>query len=114
VSKSKQKGTAFESLVVPPIAETYPGTERRQLAGALDKGDLLVPCAPFATECKNVAKMSLATWRAESEVEAVNAGLPYSIVVHKRKGKGAPEEQWVTTTLGDFLGIIREVRAGRG
>lgn len=114
MSKSKTKGTAQETLLVPEFAKLYPGAERRALAGALDKGDLLLPGAPFVVEVKNVTRTNLAGWAAEAAVEAVNAGVPFWIVSHKRMGKGKAADQWVTTTVGQFLGIIESVRAGRG
>lgn len=114
LSKSKQKGTAFESLIVPSFNRVFPGTERRALAGGLDKGDLLLPGAPFVVEAKNTSRAALAQWAAEAEVEALNAQVPFWIVVHKRARKGRGDDQWVTTTVDQFLGIVESFRAGRG
>jgi hypothetical protein len=101
-------------LLVPEFARLYPGAERRALSGALDKGDLLLPGAPFIVEVKNVSRTNLAGWAAESEIEAANAGVPYWVFSHKRVGKGKPADQWLTTTVGQFLGIIEAVREGCG
>lgn len=107
-NRSKQKGTSYESSVLPLLQEYYPGAERRALAGALDKGDFILPGAPFAAEAKNHKAMSLAEWVKEAEVEAKNLGVPYGIVIHKRRGTTDPRRQYVTLTLGSFLELTKK------
>jgi hypothetical protein len=46
--------------------------------------------------------MSLGAWVDEATAEAVNAGRP-CVVVHKRIGKGAASEQFVTMKLSQFF-----------
>ena len=107
MSKSKQKGTAFETLVLGLIKHHYPLAKRAALEGALDISDFYIPGEHrFILEAKNVARMNLAGWHGEAVVEARNAGVPAGFVVHKRVGKGQPEDQWVTGTLGDFLELV--------
>lgn len=107
VNYSKAKGTTFESSLLPYIRNYYPDAERRILAGALDKGDFLLPGEKrFIIEAKNCKTMSLSEWMREAEREAKNADVPYGIVVHKRKGKTDPAEQWVTMTLRTFLQLV--------
>ena len=104
---SKQKGTAFESLIAAAFAEVFPGVERRALAGAADRGDIGgVP--GLVVECKNVRTMSLGVWVDEARAEAANAGEPYGVVVHKRARVAAAEEQFVTMPLGMFLQLWLE------
>lgn len=104
MTPSKQKGTAFETFVLPAFRTYYPQAERRAMQGANDKGDLLLPGEDrFIVECKNVRAMNLAGWLKEAHVEAFNAGVRAGVVVHKRRGSTDPLDQYVTLDLGDFL-----------
>lgn len=105
MSKSKQKGTAFESSLLPLLEEYYPGANRRPLSGNKDKGDFILPGADFALEAKNHKTMSLAEWVKEAEIEAQNLGVLHGVVVHKRRGVTDPRKQYVTLTLGSFLDL---------
>jgi hypothetical protein len=106
VSKSKAKGTSFETSLLPLLRQYFPGAERRALSGNKDKGDFILPGATFALEAKNVQSMSLGVWVAEAEVEAENLGVSYGVVVHKRRGKTDPGEQFVTMPLRTFLEFV--------
>lgn len=106
MSKQKAVGTAFETLVLSKLWEIDPYAHRNPAMGSNDEGDIALPSCDFVVECKRVAKLNLAGWYAEAVAEAANAGKSYAIVVHKRARKGRPEDQWVTLTLGDFIGIL--------
>lgn len=106
---SKQKGTAFETSLLDFLRKYFPGAERRALSGAKDKGDYILPTAAFALEAKNCQKINLAGWIKEAETEARNLGVPYGVVVHKRRGTTDPSQQYVTMTLGSLLGLLKGV-----
>lgn len=107
MSRSKAKGTSFESSVLPAIKGKRPEAERRALQGANDKGDFNIPGEKrFILEAKNHKEMKLAEWLREAEAEAQNAGVPHGVVVHKRRGKTDPREQYVTLKLGSFLDLV--------
>lgn len=108
MSASKQKGTAYETSLLPLLSEYYPGAHRRVLSGNKDKGDFVLPGAPYALEAKNVRAMSLGTWVDEAEVEAKNLGVPFGVVVHKRRGKTDPAKQFVTMSLEAFLKLTSD------
>lgn len=108
MSRSKQKGTSFETLLLPELRAYYPGAERRALSGNLDKGDFILPGAQFALEAKNVKTMSLGTWVDEAEVEARNLSVRYGVVAHKRRGTTDPARQFATMSLGAFLALVNE------
>jgi hypothetical protein len=110
MSKSKQKGTAFETSLLPELCYWYPGTERRAPQGAYDKGDFNMPGAPFILEAKNHQQMSLGAWVEEAKKEMANAGLEYGGVVHKRRGVTSPGRQFVTLELGNFLALVNRPR----
>jgi len=84
VNKSKITGTRFESDIVNYLKPYFPQIERRALAGALDKGDILgIP--NWVIEAKARTQMSIGTWVGEATVEARNAAVPHWVVIHKKK-----------------------------
>lgn len=111
MSRSKAKGTSFERLVADGFAEAMSDDriDRAPLRGNADRGDIAgvrSPFGPVAVECKNVARMDLAGWVDEVRVAAGNADAAAGVVVHKRKGKGAFREQYVTMRVADFLVLL--------
>lgn len=81
---------------------------RRQRTGH-DRGDIHGVYAGegrIVLECKDVARMALSQWWAEANAERANDGAVAAVVVHKRIGRGKPEDQWVTMTLGDFAAML--------
>lgn len=116
MSKSKQKGTLFESLVATYLDRTfYPGARRNPLAGKNDVGDISLPGERrFILELKNCAKQSMPEWIKEAKREAATfvgdladpAVGAVGVVVHKRHGNNKPAEQWVTMELEDFMKLM--------
>jgi hypothetical protein len=88
--------------------------DRKVKTGAKDQGDVGNLETPggngIAVECKDVATMSLGTWVNEAEAERVHAGAIAGVVVHKRKGKGNPLDQYVTMTMRDLIAILTDKR----
>jgi hypothetical protein len=99
VSKSRAKGTAAESAVVRYLNDNgFPYADRAPLRGNADKGDITgIP--GFVCEVKNCARMELAGWVDELDVEMRNAGVTLGAVVHKRRGKGDPGQWFATMPL---------------
>lgn len=97
MSKAKSKGTAAETAVVRYLREHgFPYAERRALHGTVDKGDI-TGCGPIVFEIKNHAKMDLAGWVKELEVEMDNATAATGSVIAKKRG---------TTDVGDWYAIM--------
>lgn len=73
-ASAKQAGTRWESAIVDYLASRgWRHAERRAKTGALDKGDITgVP--GVVIEAKDVAKISLAEFLREAQVEAEHAG----------------------------------------
>lgn len=116
-ASAKKAGTAFETLVVGYLRNVLHDEriERRAKNGAKDRGDvsgLIHNGARIVVECKSAARIDLAGWAAEAEIERGNDDAVAGIVVHKRHGKGQPGEQWVTMTLADFVSILSGSREG--
>lgn len=117
MSRSKAKGTAFESLFVKWLRQRLGDDriERMPLNGNKDRGDIAgvrtLLGEKVVVECKNHARMSLGVWIGEAAVERGNADAHVAVVVHKRLGKGQAKDQYVTMTAEDFavlLGADRE------
>lgn len=87
--------------------------DRRVKTGSQDRGDIggvRVHGQRVAVECKDVAKMNLAGWVTEADVERLNDGALAGVVVHKRRGKGSAGDQYVTLTLDDLVALITGAR----
>ncbi len=101
MSKSRAKGTSFESSLLPALRTLWPRAERRALQGSKDKGDF--SGTPWVLEAKNCRRLELAGWMKEAEQECRNAGgAPYA-VIHKKRGSTDPMDQYVTLPLSIFL-----------
>lgn len=114
MSRQRTKGTTFETQLVDWLNERFHGERtfhRLGMGGANDMGDvwgLFAHGKRVVIECKNHLKMALSEWLDEAERERTNAGALASVVVHKRKGRGAKRfgENYVTLTLEDFAAIV--------
>jgi len=105
-SRSKQKGTAFETFIVEYFRGRGFDVERYTLHGKNDVGDVKIFGVPVTLELKNCVKLELGKWMRELEVEKVNGGNSLGAVVFKRKGCGKPEDQYVLLDVKDFVGML--------
>ena len=107
-SAAKRKGSQAERDVVAWLkANGYPYADRRLAGATLDKGD--ISGVPGVTiEIKNHAKMDLAGWTAELEVEMKNDGAWTGTVLHKRKGKGDVGEWYATMPAKVWLELLKK------
>lgn len=108
---AKTAGARFERQIADYLDAHLPGRiDRQPRTGAKDKGDIAgVTTAdgrPIAIECKNTTRIALATWVHEAHTEADNQGAAAGIIIHKRHGRSAPADQWVTTTAADLTAIL--------
>lgn len=112
MSRSKAKGTAFESLFVNWLRGRLGDDriERMPLNGNKDRGDVAgvrtLLGEKVVIECKNVARMNLGVWVGEAAVERGNADAHVAVVVHKRVGKGQARDQYVTMLAEDFAVLL--------
>lgn len=92
--RPKDIGTAAESAVVKALRQHgFPHAERRALTGSLDQGDVTgCPGLVFEVKGGNAAKTAsdgqVEKWLDETEVERVNAGADFGILVLARAGIG--------------------------
>lgn len=116
MSASKQKGTAFETSLLPLLKEWYPNAMRHPLVGAKDVGDFHLGDNEkrFILSAKNHQTMRLAEWVDEAADRlAANfdeTGQAVGVVVHKRRGTAVPFDQYATMRLGDFLWLMNRQR----
>lgn len=108
MSKSKQKGTAFETAVVRFLQENgFPHAERAPLSGNKDRGDI-TGTPGLVWECKNHKTLELAKWMNETLVETVNANADAGILVVKRRGQGDLRLQYAIVDLATMVWLLKE------
>jgi hypothetical protein len=112
MSRSKAKGTAFETAVCRYLAgEGFPHVERRALSGTQDRGDIAgIP--GWVLEVKNCRATTLAAWVDEAAVEQANDGAEYSAVWHHRVGRAHPSAGYVTMSGATFVRLLRQAGYG--
>ena len=107
---ARQAGSRFERQVADYLNEHVDDRiDRRVKTGAKDKGDiagLRHMGSRVVIECKDTTRTELATWITEAQTAAGNDDADVALVIHKRRGRGRPEDQWVTTTLGDLVALL--------
>jgi len=113
MSRSKAKGTAFESQVVDYMRKALGDgrIERRASNGTKDRGDVsgvYLRKRPVVIECKNKQRMELSQWLEEAEAERGNADAEWAFVVHKRRGCGEANmgKTYVTCDLETLCSVI--------
>ncbi|MFJ4768499.1 hypothetical protein ACIP88_05180 [Streptomyces uncialis] len=88
---SKQKGTAWESALVAYLREHHnPGAHRNVQMGAKDIGDVSGYYL-HAVEAKAEKTITLSSYIAQANREAIHAGQPYGCAVVKRRMKGTAD-----------------------
>ena len=106
MSTGKTKGTAAETAVVNYLIDNgFPHAERRALNGNQDRGDVAgIP--GVCIEVKNAARMELAMWLSEAQMEGVHANASVAVVWHKRRGRASPAQWFVTMSGEQFTKLI--------
>ena len=108
MSKQRAKGTMFETAVAQFLREHgFPHVERRALHGVQDKGDL-TGMPGLVVECKNHKELSLSEWLRETEVERVNAGADYGVLVAKRRGVWDAGQSYCVLTLDAMARLLKQ------
>lgn len=106
----RQKGSSFERGTADYLAKHVDDRiDRRVKNGSKDRGDIggvRIHGQRLVIECKNTSRLNLGTWAAETETERGNDDALAGVIVHKRHGKGQPQDQWVTLTLGELVAIL--------
>ena len=75
----------------------------RASRGGYQSGEDIISDFPASIEVKNQTRIDLAGWWKQAEEQA---GQKPPVVIHKRVGKSAAEDWWVTTTLADLIRLL--------
>jgi Holliday junction resolvase len=104
MSKSKQRGTETERMVVNYLLENgFSRAERRALAGVADKGDV-TGIEGVCIEVKGDRSNKVSAWKAETIKEAKNAGAGTYLLVVRVDYK--PVERWEAHIPWNLLGTV--------
>ena len=105
-SKSKTKGSAWERAIVDYLRTVgWPFAERRLAGSTKDRGDI-AGLVGVVIEAKNTARLDLAGWIEEADLERANDGAWLGIVWHKRRGKASAADGYVTMTGAQFTALL--------
>lgn len=104
MSKSRAKGTAWESRVVTYLRGMgFDHADRSPLRGSKDTGD--VTGVPGVIECKNEKAVTLSVYLDELEVEKANANVEFGFVVFPRRSHSI-EKGYCLMPLGQLPGLL--------
>lgn len=109
---AKKAGSTFERLFADHAAWRLrnDNIDRRPKTGTKDRGDIGGIKSAFGerivVEAKDTVRVDLGNWQREVEVEKTNDNAPIGVILHKRHGKSAAGEQWVTMKVDDFLRLV--------
>lgn len=107
---ARDAGSKLERVTAEYLTASTGQRVVRRVRTGKDRGDihgLSYAGQDLVIECKDSARLNLAGWMTEAQIERRNDGALAGMIVHKRHGKGRPEDQWVTMTLGEFAAILR-------
>lgn len=115
---AKAAGSTFERKIADCLAEHIDDRiDRRPKTGAKDKGDIggvRHMGGRVVIEAKDVTRTDLAGWVTEAEIERGNDDALVGLVIHKRRGKGNPLDQYVTTTVRELIALLTGERPEEG
>lgn len=111
---ARQAGTRFERLIADCLNVLVDDRiDRRAKTGNKDRGDIAGirhMGGRVVLECKDVARLDLAGWTTEADVERGNDDAIVGLVVHKRRGTTEPLDQYVTCTVRDLVALLTGAR----
>jgi hypothetical protein len=108
MSKSRVKGTSWESAIVNFLAESFP-TARRTGSADFGGGDIVGISDDLVIEAKNVGKYTLADWVAQAEAAGERRGAWLRVVWAKRVGKSSPGDGYVIMSGHTFHRLLVEL-----
>lgn len=106
-STAKAKGRDTENRFVDYLARWVPHCERRRLAGTADRGDI-TGMPGFVWEVKSGARVDIAGWLAELEVEIRNDRADMGAVVVRPKGAPDPEGWYTVMPLPAMMRLLEQ------
>lgn len=114
-ASARKAGSSYERLIADYLRDNWDDrVDRRVKTGSLDKGDIAnfrVNGHRIVLECKNEIKYAFSNAVNEAQTEAVNDDALVGLAVVKRHGKASADEQFVVSTLGDFVKLLKAIGA---
>ena len=115
-ASAKAAGSAAERAVADYLAEHLDDDriDRRVKHGSKDRGDiggLRIHGQRLVAEVKNCARVDLAGWIAEAQIESDNDDALAGIVISKRKGTTNVGRWYVHMTVTELLALITGQKA---
>jgi hypothetical protein len=107
LTRSKDKGTAFERLVADYLRRFWPYADRAPLTGNKDRGDI-AGTPGIVWECKNAKTIRLSEWLEETETERLNADADHGVLIVKRRGYGPAQDQYAIMRLENLVDLLKE------
>ena len=116
MTKAKQKGTSFETLVKDYLNVVgFVDANRTPLQGLGDTGDIngirnKVTGQKVAIQCKNQKSFNLSGWLNDTVEQAARLGDAVPVLVVKRPGKGkaAVGDNYVVMRLDDLIALLKD------
>jgi hypothetical protein len=109
MSVNKAKGTAWESLIVGYLREHHnPSARRNVQMGSKDIGDI-DGYYLHALEAKAEKEITLSSYIAQANKEAIHAGQPFGCAVVKRRMKGVADG-YVVRDLATDVRLINRLK----
>lgn len=109
-ASARAAGPRFERSIADYLATHVDDRiDRRVKNGSKDRGDLSnwrFAGRRIVAELKDCARLDLAGWIREAQIEKGNDDAHVALVVHKRRGVSDPGAQYVTTTLRELLALL--------
>lgn len=100
----RRKGNRAELAVAATLREWgWKALTSRAVRGGTQHGADIITNFPAVIEVKDHGRLDLAGWLAQLAKEQ---GDDPGFVVHKKRGKGNPEDWYVTGTLRDLLELV--------
>ena len=104
---AKRKGAATEEEWVRFLrAAGWPYAERRHLAGVMDRGDI-AGCPGVTVEVKSGARIDLATWMKELDVEMRNDNTDTGYVAVRPKGSPNAGDWWCVVPAAVMVRLLK-------
>lgn len=110
MTPGKRKGSRFELDVRDYLRDRGYAAERCYGAGRSDDIGDVRGLPGFVIEAKNQATLRFAEWMAETEVERVNAGEPFGVLVAKRRMQPVAES-YAVMPLRQLVDIVDRLQA---
>jgi hypothetical protein len=110
MTRSRAKGTRFESEVCNHLSPVLARVERRAGRGHRDGGDIAGVHGfggDWVLECKALRELDVAGAMDEAEKERANAGARWCAAILKRRRRGVGDS-YVVMTLEQFARLLSE------